>query len=119
LDVIGLLNTKLICTEGIPGSGKSSSAQFLSRTLDQLGHRNKWWYEEVVGHPVYVYSDTASAIQIVNDLSNGNYRHVIVKALNRWEQFAEYVDSSDEVIIIDGCLLGFRIMLLKRRLRPM
>jgi thymidylate kinase len=107
LDVIVLLKTKLICTEGIPGSGKSSTAQYLSRMLDQLGHPNKWWYEEVVGHPVYVYNDAASAIQIVNDLSNGNYRDVIVKALNRWEQFAEYVDSSDEVILIDGCLLGY------------
>jgi thymidylate kinase len=106
-DVIGLLITKLICVEGIPGSGKSSTAQFLSRMFDKLGYPNKWWYEEEVGHPVYVYSDIASAIQIVNDLSNGNYRDVIVKAINRWEQFAEYVDSSDEVIIIDGCLLGY------------
>ncbi|MWC29181.1 hypothetical protein [Paenibacillus sp. MMS18-CY102] len=102
-----MLNSKLICTEGIPGSGKSSTAQYLSRMLDQLGYPNKWWYEEVVGHPAYVFRDAVSAIGIVNDLRNGNYRDVIAKALKRWEQFAAYVDCSDEIILIDGCLFGY------------
>lgn len=102
-----MLETKLICIEGIPGSGKSSTAQFLSRMLDELGCPNKWWYEEELGHPVYVYSDSDSVQQVVNDLTGGKYRDVIVKALNRWKQFAEYVASSDETIIIDGCLFGY------------
>ncbi|MCQ6559856.1 hypothetical protein [Paenibacillus mendelii] len=102
-----MLGTKLICIEGIPGSGKSSTAQFISRMFGQLSFPHKWWYEEELGHPVYVFTDAASAQQTVNDLSGGNYRDVIVRALRRWEQFAEHVAASEEIIIIDGCLLGY------------
>lgn len=101
------MKTKLICTEGLPGSGKSSTAQFVSRELTRLGIRNRWWYEEELGHPAYVYDDAASAGRIVDDLNNGRYRDVIAKALLRWERFAQDAEASDELIVIDGCLLGY------------
>ncbi|UVI28495.1 AAA family ATPase [Paenibacillus spongiae] len=101
------MKTKLICIEGIPGSGKSSTAQYISRKLGELGYKHKWWYEEELGHPVYVYTDAASAMQTVTDLTGGNYRDVIRRALERWERFAELAAESDEIIIVDGCLLGY------------
>ncbi|MBO0992026.1 hypothetical protein [Bacillus sp. SD088] len=46
--------TKLIMVEGIPGSGKSTTAQSISKSLDRMGFKHKWWYEEEQGHPAWV-----------------------------------------------------------------
>lgn len=99
--------TKLILIEGIPGSGKSTTAQFLARWLGRMGIPHKWWYEEENGHPVYVFDDAESMQRVVDDLSNGNYRRVVEQALRRWESFSAAVQSSDKVILIDSCLFGY------------
>lgn len=102
-----MFESKLILIEGIPGSGKSTTAQFLARRLEQRGIPHKWWYEEENGHPVYVFDDTESMQRIVADLSNGNYRRVVEQALQRWKSFSSAVQSSDEVILVDSCLFGY------------
>lgn len=100
-------NTKLIMIEGIPGLGKSTTAQFLSHLLHREGHGHKWWYEEELGHPVYVYDDVESMQNIIDDLHNGNYRSVIERALKKWRKFAASVQSSTEIIVVDSCLFGY------------
>ncbi|WP_028563705.1 DNA/RNA helicase domain-containing protein [Paenibacillus pinihumi] len=100
-------NTKLIMIEGIPGSGKSTTAQLISHELLRQGLRHKWWYEEEKGHPVYIYDNYDVMQTIINELSDGNYQQVIHKALKQWQQFVEAVQSSDGIIIVDSCLFGY------------
>lgn len=100
-------NTKLIMIEGIPGSGKSTTAQLISNILHSMGYKHKWWYEEEQGHPVYVYDDYKTMQKIIDDLSSGNYQKVIELALKRWNEFVADAQSSSEIIIVDSCLFGY------------
>ncbi|GIN74924.1 hypothetical protein J14TS2_53990 [Bacillus sp. J14TS2] len=99
--------TKLIMVEGIPGSGKSTTAQSISKSLDRMGYKHKWWYEEEQGHPVYVYDDNKAMQKIIDDLSSGNYQKVIALALKSWNEFVVEVQSSSDIIIVDSCLFGY------------
>jgi len=42
----------LILVEGFPGSGKSTTAQWLARQWQQTGRACRWFYEEQPDHPV-------------------------------------------------------------------
>lgn len=98
--------TRLILTEGIPGSGKSTTAQFLARQLAGNGVVGRWWHEEEVGHPVYAFGDRASLCRILQQLTSGDWRAVVAAALERWRAFSRLVQQSDEVVVVDGCLFG-------------
>ena len=100
-------STKLILVEGIPGAGKSTLAHALLRQLHARGIAARWWYEEVVGHPVYCFRDRAELLSVVADLSSGQHRVVIAAALAQWRHFAATVTASDEVVLLDGCLFGY------------
>jgi thymidylate kinase len=102
-----LKNTKLILIEGIPGSGKSTTAQYISSKLRHKGYLHKWWYEEEQGHPIYVFDNYDKLKVIVDDLSDGNYKKIIEMALKRWEEFVESVKRSPEIIIVDSSLFGY------------
>jgi len=102
-----LRRTKLILTEGIPGSGKSTTAQLVARQLAKGGIPHRWWYEEECRHPVYTFQDREGLRRVVADLTSGNYRAVVAAALEQWRRFSEMVQRSGEVAIIDGCLFGY------------
>lgn len=93
--------------EGIPGSGKSTMAQSISRTLKRQGIDHKWWYEEEKGHPVYIYDDYNSMGDIIQQLNDGNYQLIIQKALDQWKEFSRIIQASNEIVIVDGCLYGY------------
>jgi thymidylate kinase len=102
-----MVNTNLIMIEGIPGSGKSTTAQFISRIMSSKGYHHKWWYEEEHGHPVYIYDDYKSMQLVVAELTNGNYRDIINSALVRWKEFVTSIQSSSKIIIVDSCFFGY------------
>src|SRR5689334_15798961 len=70
----------LILTEGVPGAGKSSLARHLRDALSADGRPVRWWSEEELGHPVYVYRDDAELKQCIADLTAGRYNHVVLAA---------------------------------------
>lgn len=99
--------TQLILIEGISGSGKSTLAQFLAHALTRSGIACRWWYEEEKGHPLYVFHDRASLQHTIDDLSAGRYHAVIDAALEKWKEFIQELQSSESVVILDGCLFGY------------
>lgn len=97
-------NTKLILIEGIPGSGKSTLAQFVTHALIRSGIACRWWYEEEKDHPLYVFHDRASLQQTIDALTTGRYRQIIEAALVKWKEFSQRLQSSETVVVLDGCL---------------
>lgn len=102
-----MYSSKLILVEGIPGSGKSTTAQAISRRLTAYGVNHKWWYEEEKGHPVYMFHDQVSMTAVVRDLAQGNFRQLILQALEQWRKFARKLEQSDQVIVVDSCMFGY------------
>jgi thymidylate kinase len=102
-----MIDTKLILVEGLPGSGKSTTAQFVSKCLSESGIENKWWYEEEKGHPVYLFNSDESMKETIDDLANGNYRNVINKALVQWRVFSDSLQRMEKVILIDSTFFGY------------
>jgi thymidylate kinase len=100
-------NTKLILIEGIPGSGKSTLAQFVTHALTCSGIACRWCYEEEKDHPLYVFHDQASLQQTVDALTAGRYRQIIEAALVKWKEFSQRLQSSEAIVILDGCLFGY------------
>jgi thymidylate kinase len=98
---------KLILLEGIPGSGKSTLAQTLLRHFVHAGITTRWWYEEDIHHPVYIFNDRASLSQVLAELRSGRYAQVVARALDQWQRFADAVHASESVVLLDGCLFGY------------
>lgn len=97
----------LIFVEGVPGSGKSSTAHFLQVCLANQGMSVKWWYEEERGHPVYCFHDAASLQTVIADLSSGKHQRVIAAALEHWQRFADDAQSTDTTVVLESCLFGY------------
>ncbi len=97
----------LVLVEGIPGSGKSSTAHALQIAFERRGIPVRWWYEEEQDHPVYCFHDLASLRQVVADLTAGRHEQVIAAALAQWEQFAAGLAAAKSVTILDGCFFGY------------
>ncbi|QYR21273.1 hypothetical protein KZ483_26935 [Paenibacillus sp. sptzw28] len=102
-----MIDTKLVLIEGLPGSGKSTTAQFISRCLSQSGIKNKWWYEEEKGHPVYLFNSEESMQQTIDNLTKGNYEIIIKKALEQWRVFSDSLQNMEEVVIVDSTFFGY------------
>lgn len=102
-----LSNFKLVLVEGIPGSGKSTTAQYISRCLEQNDIPCQWFYEENLKHPVYSFDSLESMSVLLRDLSAGRFEKVIESALAQWKRFARRVQESDRVTVIDSCIFGY------------
>ncbi|QBD77349.1 hypothetical protein EPA93_15650 [Ktedonosporobacter rubrisoli] len=100
-------NTKLILIEGIPGSGKSTLAQSVTHALTRSGIACRWWYEEEKDHPLYVFHDHASLQQTIDTLTAGGYHQIIEAVLLKWKEFSQQLQSSETIVILDGCLFGY------------
>ena len=77
------LRPALILIEGLPGSGKSTLAHFLTRCFARQGIPSRWWYEEEVGHTLYLFNDEASLHRVLDDLAVANFQQLIDAVLEQ------------------------------------
>jgi thymidylate kinase len=87
------MNSRLILVEGCPGSGKSSTAQFLCRQLQQAGYLCRWYYEEEMPHPVAATKGVGRA---------KDFREYGTATLKRWRDFVSRTKRANEIIIIES-----------------
>lgn len=88
--------SRLVLVEGLPGAGKSTTAQHLVLHAGRHGHRARWSYEEEAAHPV-----------------TGSY-HPSAAPLARWAAFVRAARDADELIVLESALLQWPIMALLR-----
>jgi molybdopterin-guanine dinucleotide biosynthesis protein len=86
--------TRLVLVEGLPGSGKTSAAKHLARSLRARGIRAALIRELEPDHPVIPRS-------VMKQAARDDYAEV---CLSRWRAFAtDRGSGSAEVAIIEGC----------------
>ena len=96
-----MLHTNLVLIEGIPGSGKSTTAQQLYFHLDKLGYNARWVFEKETPHPIYFELDVKNAAQFgVTQLNRTRER-----VLSNWEKLAASLAGTNQVLILDSSFL--------------
>ncbi len=105
MDGIQLRDTKIVLVEGMPGTGKSSIAQWIQRQLSNSGRRSYWRHEEQPAHPVRLFYEPE------RHPAWDNYRD---EALTQWERYTRELRAGNQIAVLDAAVLQnhARIMLL-------
>ncbi len=86
-------SSRLILIDGLPGSGKSTTAQYLAMQLQRNGFEARWFYETESDHPIYT------------ELADGQDTLEFVETtLAKWRSFAHRAGESDVVTILESSI---------------
>lgn len=88
--------TRLILVDGLPGAGKSATAQRLWLHLLANDHRAHWFHEHQVDHPVCGYDE-------IDELLRDGPEEFGRQVEGRWAAFAA-AHREDEITILEGSL---------------
>ena len=88
--------SQIILVEGMPGTGKSSVAQFIDRQLRFNGAPSRWQHEERADHPVRLFYDSKR---------HKSWSDYIAEAESMWLHFSQIVQLSDRVVVLDAAVL--------------
>lgn len=93
-------NTQLILIEGLPGSGKTTLASFLSAQLSQQGLAVRCLLEDTQPHPLH----TAASPHKLEAFARGS--------MQTWQTYVAQTEQSGIVTIVEGILFQNAIRLL-------
>jgi len=96
---------RLILVEGLPGSGKSTTAQYVYDQVRRNGGRARWYYEDETPHPVAA----TKGVQRPR-----GFKEFSQAALARWRDLVSRTRRSGETAIIDAHFFQDTIIALLR-----
>jgi thymidylate kinase len=94
-----LINTKLIIIDGMPGSGKSTTADIISERLNSLNINNLLFLETSEGNPLFI--NTPAMISLSDDDAADQFIEM-VKTI--YTNFVQKNLLGDEVVIIESVI---------------
>lgn len=83
---------KLVIVEGIPGSGKSSTARFISLQLERNGYYTELFHESTFQHPILLEED-------INDSEQWKSSY-----MSKWNKFLNNNASKQSVFVFESVL---------------
>jgi hypothetical protein len=93
----------LLFVEGAPGTGKSTTAQFLAVHSSRHGRPARWVYEEETPHPIFgTQADTSS------------WDAYFAQSVERWRLFTAQAHAAGDITVVDSALLQRPIFTLLR-----
>jgi hypothetical protein len=98
-----MINTHLILIDGISGSGKSYTAQFLAMHLQRNHYQAKWFYETEIPHPIYQYDELAHSIEVA--LPSAQRYPIHQKALSNWEKLVNTLAGTEQINLLESTFL--------------
>jgi thymidylate kinase len=96
--------TRLIFVEGLPGSGKSSTARYLAGSLSRAGIASQCFMEVEPNHPLNVGGELHPA---GDTPGTGLFEHYTVETyvaegLRRWHRFVAWASEQQAINILDS-----------------
>jgi hypothetical protein len=85
----GMQKMKLILVEGLPGSGKSTTAHLLTRQLRLQGYDARWYYEQQTPHPL-----PYRAAQGVSEF--------VQASLHDWRRLARQASEEEGITVLES-----------------
>jgi DNA polymerase III delta prime subunit len=83
----------LLLIEGLPGSGKSTTAHLLCRHLERQGRPTRWYWELESPHPVFEFQEALDGDQLRAGF--------VETALANWTRFAAGLATRRELVILE------------------
>ena len=100
-----MIETKLILIEGPPGSGKTTTAQYLAADISNSGKACQCFLEWSTDNPIAIGDDShlgqAAASSIAREAD----------VLQQWQQFAQARQSEDLVTVMESRFWQTSVML--------
>lgn len=97
-----MLHTTLILVDGLPGSGKSTTAQFIALQLERNHIPARWFYELDNSHPIHAF----------HEWSREGPESFIETIIANWRSFVTKGRQSDKVNILESTLFQSTVRLL-------
>lgn len=97
-----MIDTKLIVIDGLSGSGKTTTAEWLTLQLQQQGI--KTWYipEYDTAHPLWWYTYWDGKDYLPPDFDNIDIETFIATSLKRWSVFVDSMHTSDRIVLAES-----------------
>ena len=96
------MDTRLILIDGLPGSGKSTSAQFIALQCQQNALPARWFFELEHAHPIHAF----------HTWSRKGPEEFIATTLRNWQRFATEKHDSDFINIFESTIFQSTLRLL-------
>ena len=95
----------LVFVEGLPGSGKSTTAQWIAHEMEAQGRPSRWIYEEETPHPV---------LGVVRG-PYASWKDFLAHRLSSWASFATAARTFEAVTVVDSTFLQSSVASMLRR----
>ena len=104
------METRLILIEGLPGSGKTTTAEWICEWLRETGAAAEWFLETLHDHPVI---DRPT-------LKTPREPGYVDRCVSRWRAFADAVvdDPASPVQVLEGCFFQSTVRFLLEHDHP-
>jgi thymidylate kinase len=99
-----MIQTKLIFVEGLPGTGKSTTASWVAERLKTEQRRTRLFLEHQPAHPLNVGGDSHPAGETPGEEFFQRYTPelFIHESLNRWQRFGHQAEQEQVVYVLDS-----------------
>jgi thymidylate kinase len=93
-----MVDTNLILVDGLPGSGKSATAQLVWLHLLKNQQDASWYFEHQSSHPIYRLDNLAKVYR--SSLSKSRRTHQ--QALVKWQRLADSLHDTRRIVILES-----------------
>ena len=97
-----MLHTKLVVVDGLPGSGKSTTGQWLKLQLDRNGIAARWLHEADVSHSLWWYNHWDGTQYLPPDFDHISMETFIRTSLEKWRNFVTLAGTASEINIVES-----------------